>query len=82
MLDVESIIASLRSYVVEEVLEGRDVGLETTSPLLEWGILNSMELAKIVRHIKENFGVHVPDEQIVAENFKDLQSIGSLVLTL
>ena len=70
----------LKKYVSEEILEGRDVGLEFDSPLLEWGIINSFEMMKLMKYIRESVGVELSASALVAENFKDLEAIADLIL--
>lgn len=59
--------------------ESEDQTLTPTSPLLEWGILTSMNTAILLTHIREQFGVAVPPMSITAGNFRDLDSISSMV---
>jgi acyl carrier protein len=70
----------LKDYLVNEVLEGKEIGLEYTTPLLEWGILNSLETVRLSNFIKEQFNVQVPTQRINAESFKDISSIANLVM--
>jgi len=74
------VLAKLREYIAEEVLDGCAEGLEPFSPLLEWGVINSMEIVRLVNFIKTNFAVEMTNEVIVAENFRDLDAITELVL--
>ena len=75
----EEIIQDLRIYVSEQILDGEDVGLEPTTPLIEWGILNSMEIAQLVAFIHDRFAVDVPVDAVTLDNFKDLDSLAKLV---
>jgi acyl carrier protein len=75
----EEIIQDLRIYVSEQILDGEDVGLEATTPLIEWGILNSMEIAQLVAFIHDTFAVDVPVDAVTLDNFKDLDSLAKLV---
>lgn len=75
-----SIVDSLKSYVSSEILDGEDIGLEASTPLIEWGIVNSMEIARLVAFIHDRWGVAVPGDKITLEHFKDLDSISRLVL--
>lgn len=75
----EEIIQDLRIYVSEQILDGEDVGLEATTPLIEWGILNSMEIAQLVAFIHDRFAVDVPVDAVTLDNFKDLDSLAKLV---
>lgn len=74
-----TITESLKTYIANEILDGKDIGLEPSTPLLEWGVLNSIEIARLVSFIQNRFDVQVPDDMIVIENFKDVNSITSLV---
>lgn len=70
----------LKGYISREVLDGKDIGLDGSTPLLEWGIINSIEIARFAAFIRNRFDVDVPAEKIVIEHFKDLDSITALVL--
>jgi acyl carrier protein len=75
----EEIVQDLRIYISDQILDGEDVGLEATTPLIEWGILNSMEIAQLVTFIHDRFSVEVPVDAITLDNFKDLDSLAKLV---
>ncbi len=78
----EAALQSLTRYVAEEILDGKDIGLDAATPLLEWGVLNSLEIAKLIAHIKDHFGVSVPAEAVTADNFRDLGALTRLVVGL
>jgi acyl carrier protein len=69
---------------VRAQLLGNDSSAELTptSPLLEWGVLNSMNIARLLAFIRERFGVHVPPQHIVGANFRDLDSVAGLTVSL
>ena len=75
------VLQALRAYVVNDVLDGRDVGLDETTPLLEWGIVNSLEIVKMLNFFQERFQVEIPPDQIVADYFQDLNALTDLVLS-
>lgn len=74
------VLDTLRTYVAREILDGRDMGLDERTPLLEWGIINSMEMAKLLTFIERQFHVAIPGDQVQAESFQDLTSIADLVI--
>ena len=76
------VLESLKGYISHEILDGKDIGLDGATPLLEWGIINSMEMARLVSFIEDRFGVEVPSDKITIEYFKDLTAITNLVLEL
>jgi flavin reductase (DIM6/NTAB) family NADH-FMN oxidoreductase RutF/acyl carrier protein len=56
--------------------------LDETTPLLEWGILNSMNTAILLNFIRDEFDSPVPPARIDARNFRDVHNITAMVLEL
>jgi len=79
----DEVFDRIESCVRERFLDdSEDQTLTATSPLLEWGILTSMNTAILLTHIRETFGVTVPPMSITSGNFRDLQSITDMVRDL
>ena len=76
------VIDSLRAYVSERILQDPSVTIEPDTPLLEWGILNSISTVQLIGFIRERFQVDVPPEEVAGRNFKDLRSISQLLAQL
>ncbi|MDD9940565.1 MAG: acyl carrier protein [Myxococcales bacterium] len=72
------VISRIRKYVANEVLDGKDMGLDENTPLLEWGVLNSLEIEVMIAFLEREFGVRVPPEQVTAENFRNIAAIAQL----
>jgi hypothetical protein len=45
-------------------------------------VLNSMNIARLLTFIRENLGVNVPPQHIVGANFRDLDSVTNLTVSL
>lgn len=77
----EQVVAKLRDYIRSTFLDG-DPGeeLDDTSPLLEWGVLNSLNAVRLVGFIRSELGVKVPAIAVNGDNFKDIRSIADTVL--
>jgi acyl carrier protein len=73
-------VATLIAFIREKFLSG-DNGQELTesTPLLEWGILDSLSTAVLLKFIREELGVTVPPSAVDARNFKDVRSIAAMV---
>jgi acyl carrier protein len=69
----------IRRFLVDELLEGSATSLTADTPLLEWGVLGSLSTIQLVSFIATRFGVNVPTEGIVGQNFKDINSIAALI---
>ncbi len=76
------VVKQLKDYISFEVLNGKSEGLNESTPLLEWGILNSFELVRIMHFVQNQFHIQVPFDKVVAEYFQDINSIANLVLDL
>lgn len=76
------ILEELKGYISREILDGKDIGLDDSTPLLEWGIINSMEIGRMVSFIQSRFNVGIPDDKILPEYFINLSAISQLVMEL
>ncbi|GAA4224487.1 hypothetical protein GCM10022254_04020 [Actinomadura meridiana] len=79
----QEIYTELRAYIAENFLDGKENGEFTRdTPLLEWGVLNSMNTAVLISHIRERFGVEIPPSHITGKRFRNLHSITEMVREL
>lgn len=76
------VLGTLTEFIREKVLDSAEVEILPDTPLLEWGILNSLSTTGLVVFIGQRFGVDIPAERMVGRNFRDLDSITRLVLEL
>ncbi len=79
--DYPHVLAVLTEYVAVRLL-GDDSASDLTArtPLLELGVLNSVETSRLVAYIRETFGVRLPPTALTANNFRDLETIAGLVV--
>lgn len=75
------VLAQLHKYIAEQVLDGKDIDLDETTPLLEWGVINSIEIVRLLAFIRKQFAVEIPPTQMMADNFVDLGVITDIVLS-
>ena len=75
-----TIIEGLKRYIAQDVLAGKDIGLDETTPLLEWGIMNSLEIVRLLSFIRKQFAVDIPADKLVADSFTSVSSVTDLVL--
>jgi hypothetical protein len=69
----------LRQFVVHELLDGRDTGLDEHTPLLAWGVIDSLSVAHLVEFTHEHFGIDVPQGEVTPDNLKDLDAYASML---
>lgn len=68
----------IRKYIVDE-LGWRGEELTDDFPLLENRVIDSLGLFRIVGFLETEYGVQVPDDQLVPDNFATLRTIAGLV---
>jgi acyl carrier protein len=82
----EEVLNRLVDYVRRELLGNREEDgaseLTPDSPLLEWGVLNSMNTTRLLTFLREELDVTVPPTHITGRYFRDLNSVTDLVLSL
>jgi acyl carrier protein len=78
----EEMLDALRGFVVQELLDGRDTGLDEHTPLLAWGVLDSLSVNVLVSFTNERFGIEVPLSEVTPQNLKDLDSYVALLTRL
>lgn len=71
-MDQESI---LMGYVKNELLRGRGEKLTPADDLLSAGIIDSLGILQMVGFIEDRFGIQVPDEDVVYENFHSVKAL-------
>lgn len=74
--DTQRVTRFIRERLVPDDL--RDTFDETT-PLLEWGVLDSVSIAALLGFIRRELGVRVPAEYIDPANFTDARSVAAMV---
>lgn len=78
----EEMLSELKQYVGRELLDGRDAGLDEHTPLLEWGVLDSLSVAELVNFTSERFEIDVPQGEVTPDNLKDLDAYVGMLMRL
>lgn len=79
----DQVLAGITEYVEREFLGDSEVSeLTPQTPLLEWGVLNSMNTAMLLSFIRTEYGVAVPPTHITGRHFHSLEAITALVVEL
>ncbi len=79
-MSAESIIGEIKKYIENNIL-AEDIRIEADTNLKEIGI-DSFSIVEIILFIERRFGVAIPDEKLVPDNFKTLQALAATVLEL
>ena len=81
-MDAAVIERALREQIVEDLFFGdEETEIAVDADLFELG-LDSLGVNRLVVFVERRFGVRVVDDEIVAENFRTLEALVSLVQRL
>ena len=59
-----------------------DVDYATTEDLIDDGVLDSLDIVSLVSQIDSEFGVTIPAEEIIPENFNSAEALFALITKL
>jgi len=74
-----SIQDKIRQYIQESAGYAGVTGLTDDSSLIDAGVIDSLQLVRVVAYLEETFGVAVADEEIVPKNFESISQMARLV---
>jgi acyl carrier protein len=61
------------------VLDGDDLTVDESTPLLVSGLLDSLRTARLVNFLRREIGVPIPAAKLDPENFRDVATIVAMV---
>ena len=73
----EQVIPEIRGWLRENVTGGRDIPED--EPIIENGVLTSLQTVELVMFLEDRFGIMVEDEELNEENFGSIRAIAELV---
>jgi acyl carrier protein len=79
-MDSNVIIAEIKKYIESNIL-AEAVQINADTNLKQAGI-DSFSTVEIILFIERKFGVTIPDEKLIPENFKTIQALAATVVEL
>jgi methoxymalonate biosynthesis acyl carrier protein len=76
-VSTENAAAEIQGWLRDNVTGGREVPPD--EPLIENGVLTSLQALELVTFLEERFDIIVEDEEFDEENFGSVEAIASLV---
>jgi len=77
---MDDIQSTVKSYILEEFLpDANPDELNSTTPLIAGGILDSLATVRMVMFLEQKFGIDVQAHEVSAENLESLDLIAHLV---
>jgi len=69
----------LKHFIAAELMYTEDDDLSSEEPLLGSGIVDSLGIMRLVSYIEEEFGVLVPEEELVPDHFQTVSRLAAFV---
>jgi acyl carrier protein len=79
-MDAETITGDIKKYIEKNIL-AEDITLDADTQLQDAGI-DSFSIVEIILFIERKYGVVIPDDKLVPENFRTLGALSLTVLEL
>lgn len=78
---MDPIEQKIREFISKEFLNGKDMEFDRNASLLETGMIDSIGLFRLIAFMEEALQIRIPDQDLMAENFRTLDHIVQYVKT-
>ena len=76
-ISTENATTEIQGWLRDNVTGGREVSPD--EPIIENGVLTSLQTVELVTFLEERFDIFVEDEEFDEENFGSIEAIAGLV---
>lgn len=76
-VNTETAAAEIKGWLQENVTGNREISDD--EPLIENGVLTSLQTVELVMFMEDRFGITVEDDELDEENFGSVNNIAALV---
>jgi acyl carrier protein len=73
---------TIHDYIISEIMFDKDLPLEVGDSLLEGGVIDSMDLQRLIVFLEERFALEVADDLLVPENFESIRAVAGMISRL
>lgn len=70
---------TIKSFIQEELLVGREIEVGYDDDLLMSGLVNSLGVMRLVSFTQDTFDVDIPADEITIENFETITAIVNFI---
>ena len=71
--------AQIREFVMENARGKGITELADSDSLISSGVVDSLGIFRLVSFLEESFGVRIPDDEIINDNFQTIEDIDRFV---
>ncbi len=73
---------AIKEYIRRELLRTEDDELSDETPLLEWGVIDSIAMVGLVTFIENKWKIALPSAEVSPANFSTVTTLCDMVLRL
>jgi acyl carrier protein len=77
--DDDIFLPTLKAFIVNELLDGHDADFNEFTPLLEWGIIDSISMVRLLAFAESQFGINVDHAAVTAPDVMNLAAFANLL---
>jgi acyl carrier protein len=77
--DGDLFLPALKAFIVNELLDGEDADFNEFTPLLEWGIIDSISMVRLLVFVDSQFGINVDQAAVTAPDVMNLAAFANLL---
>lgn len=74
----DSVSDSIKAFIETELSYGLD-DVDPAGDLIEQGVIDSMNLLRLISFMEEKFEIQIPDQDVIPSNFHSLDSITAYI---
>jgi acyl carrier protein len=78
-VSTEVIIEDLKEFITREFLNGKGEGLGPDTPLIEWGVIDSVAIVSLREFVSNRYGVKIPNAELKPSNLTNLTTIATMI---
>lgn len=78
-MSTQAIVEDLKEYITKEFLNGKGDGLDRDTPLIEWGVIDSVAIVSLREFVSSRYGVKIPNTELKPANLTNLAVIAAMI---
>jgi len=80
-MDPETIKSDIKNYILETIVQGDTVNINSDTPLISSGIVDSISTLKMVEFLEGKYQIEFEPHEVDRENLDTIELITSFVLS-
>jgi acyl carrier protein len=78
-MPVPADLTALRNYIIKKFAKRGTTSIGDDTSLVKSGWIDSFGVVDVVAFIESEYGIHIPDGEVVPEHFENLATIAQLL---